>query len=161
MGYWKLDALQGGNLVDASGQNNDGLAQGDPQLIAGSLDDGLHLDGSGDYVVVADDPSLDINQQITLSAWIQPESRKTQYVIKKADHDKVDGFELSLSGSGKVFARFNQDSAGNAYRVNSTSSYPTNGSLGACGSHLRWGKNQTVRQRAIGELRIGQLPNRQ
>ncbi len=128
VGYWKLDALQGGNLVDASGQNNDGIAQGNPQLIPGTLDDGLRLNGSGDYVVVADDPSLDINQQITLSTWIQPESRKTQYVIKKANHHSVDGFELSLSGSGKVFARFNQDSAGNAYRADSTSSYPTNGS---------------------------------
>ncbi len=71
------------------------------QLIPGTLDDGLHLDGSGDYVVVADDPSLDINQQITLSAWIRPESRKTQYVVKKANHHSVDGFELSLERFGQ------------------------------------------------------------
>ena len=127
VGYWKLNDLQGSALADSSGFNNDAVANGNPQLTPGMLDDGLQLDGSGDYVVAADSPSLDINQQITISAWIRPESTKTQYVIKKAEHHAVDGFELSLSGSGKVFARFNQDSSGNAYRVDSSSSYPTDG----------------------------------
>jgi hypothetical protein len=86
------------------------------------------MTASNQRMVVADSPSLDITEQITLAAWIQPSTRTTQYVIKKAAQGATDGYELGLSAAGKVFVRFNQDSSGDTYRVNSTSNYPIDGS---------------------------------
>ena len=127
VGYWNMDDINGSQVGDGSQLQNDGTLQGNPQLIPGTYNDGLRLDGSGDYVTVANDESLNLDQQLTLSVWVQPEKKKTQYVLKKAEHNNIDGYEISLSGSGKIFARFNQDSSGNSYRIDSTSSYPTNG----------------------------------
>ena len=126
VGHWQLDELQGSTAADASGLQNDGTVAGNPLPITGQLDNGLQLDGS-DYLVVSDDSSLDFNQGITLSVWVRPETRDTQYVLKKARHKMIDGFELSLSGTGKMFVRFNEDSARNDYRLDSSSSYPTDG----------------------------------
>ena len=39
----------------------------------------------------------------------------------------TNGYELSLSSAGKVFVRFNQSTGPDTYRVNSPTSYPTNG----------------------------------
>jgi hypothetical protein len=62
---------------------------------------------------------------LTLAIWIRPEVRRTQYVFIKTDGE--DGFELSLSSSGRMFVRFNKETSGNDYRVDSDSTYPTNG----------------------------------
>ncbi len=113
---------------DGSGQGNGGTLTGGATLGAGRTGSGLRLNGSNQRMLVEDSPSLDITEQITLAAWIQPSTRATQYVIKKATQGSVDGYEIGLSSSGKVFVRFNQDSSGDSLRVDSTSSYPTNGS---------------------------------
>src|SRR5690606_31017438 len=59
--------------------------------------------------------------------WIRPEKATTQYLIKKADLGQTNGYELSLSGAGKVFFRFNQASSADTYRVDSQIDYPING----------------------------------
>ena len=71
--------------------------------------------------------SLDPSGAFTLSTWLRPEKRGTQYVVRKGRYGRDDGFELSLSSSGAIFARFDQASAGNAFRLDSTSDYPTDG----------------------------------
>src|SRR5450756_3190070 len=53
--------------------------------------------------------------------------RQTQYVVKKGT-SSVDGYEIGLSSAGKIFFRLNAVSSGDTYRINSTSTYPTNGS---------------------------------
>ena len=97
-------------------------------LGAGHNGNGLLLTGSNQRAVGADAPSLDMTGAITISAWISPATKATQTIVKKARSDSIDGYELSLSASGTVFVRFNQDSSGDNYRLDSTSSYPTNGS---------------------------------
>jgi hypothetical protein len=97
--------------------------------IAGSA---LYLNGSDQYAVVPDDASLDIADEITMMAWVKAEELDTQYLIKKAIHGSVDGYELSLAaasasmpgGDRRAFTRFNQASRSNDYRVNSTTEYP-------------------------------------
>ena len=95
-------------------------------MTAGPVDNALSLDGN-DYAVVANDPSLTSPSEMTISTWIRPGAKATQYVIKKSDKNTVDGYELSLSKSGTVFVRFNEASSGNALRLDSNSSYPTSG----------------------------------
>jgi Concanavalin A-like lectin/glucanases superfamily/Bacterial Ig domain/Cadherin-like domain/Putative Ig domain/Calcineurin-like phosphoesterase len=127
-GQWLADEGSGPTLVDSSGQANDGVLQGNPTWVPGQHGQAIDFDGSGDYAIVPDDPSLDISGPITIAAWVKPEKTATQYLVKKATQGATDGYELSLATTGTVFTRFNQDSSGNTYRLDSTGSYPTDGS---------------------------------
>ncbi len=126
VGHWSFDSSN--PTTDSSGQNNQGTLNGSPSIVDGPNGNALNFNSKSDYLEVADSSSLDVSDEITISAWIRPESRATQYVIKKADRNQTDGFELSLSSSGRVFVRFNGDSSGNDFRLDSTSRYPTDGS---------------------------------
>jgi hypothetical protein len=127
VGSWSFDEGAGETAADASGLGNDGSLLGAPSWVAGVSGSALEFAGDGSRVLVADAASLDLAAGITLAAWIQPRSKGTQYVVKKARYGTTDGYELSLSSSGVVFVRFNQASAGNSYRLNSVSAYPIDG----------------------------------
>src|SRR5690606_39169605 len=49
-------------------------------------------------------------------------------IVKKAERSETDGYELSLLSSGDIFFRFNKESSGNTYRLDSHIPYPSNGS---------------------------------
>ncbi len=128
VGHWKLDDAAGSTAVDSSLRGNDGTLAGDPDWTSGYLAGALAFDqASSDRVLVPDAPSLDITDAITLTAWIKPNATGTQYVIRKAQFGSTDGYELSLSTAGKVFFRLNQQSQGDTWRIESTSSYPADG----------------------------------
>jgi hypothetical protein len=122
-GWWAMD----GNGNDQSGQSNHGTLVGSASYGAGRISSALLLASSGARLSVADSSSLDISGSITLAAWIRPNSQGTQYVLAKKDKGAVDGYEISLSNQGRVFVRFNEDTSGNTYRVDSSTKYPTNG----------------------------------
>ncbi len=128
VGCWLMEEGSGSTIIDSSGSGNDGALSGDPAWTTGVNGMALALDGSGDYALVPDDASLDLANQLTLAAWIQPANSGTQYLVKKATQSGVDGYELSLASSGKIFTRLNQDTSGNTYRIDSTSDYSTDGS---------------------------------
>ena len=128
VGHWKLDDATGTTAIDSSLRGNHGTLTGGPDWTSGYLAGALAFDLAGsDRVLVPDAPSLDITDAITLTAWIKPEAAGTQYVIRKAQFGSTDGYELSLSTTGKVFFRLNQQSQGDAWRINSASSYPVDG----------------------------------
>ncbi|HUS83435.1 MAG TPA: LamG domain-containing protein, partial [Dehalococcoidia bacterium] len=128
VGYWAMEEGSGTTLDDSTDPANDATTVGSPTWVSpgkvGSY--ALSLDGSDDYAMVADDNCLDITNAITISAWLKPGKVGTQYPLKKATQGGIDGYELSLSSGGKVFVRFNQAASGNAYRIDSDTSYPTN-----------------------------------
>jgi hypothetical protein len=127
-GQWSFDEGSGVMAHDVSGNANDGLLNGSVNWVPGVNGTALSFNGgASDSVTVSDSSVLDIADQITLAAWIRPRVQATQYLIKKASAS-VDGYELSLSSTGTVFVRFNKASSGNSYRLNSVSSYPTDGS---------------------------------
>ncbi|SFU79375.1 Por secretion system C-terminal sorting domain-containing protein [Pontibacter akesuensis] len=126
-GHWKIDEGSGSSLADASGRGNNATLQSSPTWIAGVSGAAIRLNGSSQYATVSDHSSLDITGSVTLAAWIRPEKIGTMYVIRKGINNVTDGYELSLSGNGQVFFRFNQASADDAYRLNSTATYPTDG----------------------------------
>jgi hypothetical protein len=100
---------------------------GDPTWVAGVRDTALQFDGADDRVLIPDDQSLDVQNGITISAWLRPEEEGTQYVISKATKNEENGFELSLSSQGTIFVRFNESSSGNDFRLDSNTDYPTDG----------------------------------
>lgn len=128
VGWWRFDDAAGLQAVDSSGNGNTASVLNGATWAGGVVNGSINLNGSNQLAVAGDSNSLDVSGQITLSAWIKPSKKDTQYIIKKARYDATDGYELSLSSSGKVFVRFNQKSSDNAFRVDSTTSYPSNGS---------------------------------
>jgi lysophospholipase L1-like esterase len=126
-GTWFFDEGSGTVALDSSGNGNDGTLNGSPVWTTGISGSALDFSGGSDRVLVPDSSSLDVSDQITIAVWVKPRKTGTQYVVKKARINVTDGYELSLSGNGKVFARFNQASAGNTYRLDSQSFYPNDG----------------------------------
>jgi len=125
LGSWSFEDGSGSVAVDLSGNGNNGILNGSPIWTTGISGGALEFGGGSDRVIITDSPSLDVTDTITITAWIKPERTGTQYVVKKARYDISDGYELSLSGGGKVFTRFNQASLGNDYKLYSQSDYPT------------------------------------
>ncbi len=128
VGLWRFDEGSGMIAQDTSGNGNHGTMMLGANYAAGQSGTSLIMTQPTKWVQVGDAASLDLTGPMTLAAWISPISVRTQTVLSKAVNQQADGFELSLSNSGKVFARFNQRSSGDAYRIDSISSYPTNGS---------------------------------
>jgi hypothetical protein len=131
VGYWAMEENGGTELFDSSPlASNDATITGTPAWVSGRVGDyALSLNGST-YATVPDNDSLDPGTAITLSAWVKPtnSSYTTQYLIKKATQGGTNGYELSLSSAGRAFVRFNQQTNGDTYRINSSTSYPLNGS---------------------------------
>jgi len=127
LGQWQFDEGSGATVADSSGLGNGGKISGNPTWVSGVKGSALRLDGKGDYVTVADAPSLDLSGAMSIALWVRPEKIATQYVVKKAT-SAVDGYEIGLSSSGAVLFRLNAVSSGDTYRINSTSTYPTDGS---------------------------------
>ncbi|MDH5692026.1 MAG: LamG domain-containing protein, partial [Gammaproteobacteria bacterium] len=128
VGSWNLDENSGLVANDSSPHGNHGSLNGSPIWVTGVRGSALSLGGGNDRVLINDDPTLDVSSQMSLSVWIRPTQIYTQYILKKARANTNDGFELGLSGNGRVpFIRFNQSSSGNSYRVDATSLYPTDG----------------------------------
>ncbi len=73
VGYWKMDETAT-PAVDSSGNANSGTWTGGATSAAGKFGNSISLDGTGDYITAADSNSLDITNNITLSAWINPTS---------------------------------------------------------------------------------------
>jgi len=133
VGWWKMD----GNVTDASGNANHATAFGTPTYVTGKDGQAIDLNGTTQYASVAHNASLatvTTANAVTMAAWIRPGAVATQNLISKSVNGSVNGYELCLSTSGalpssqRVFVRFNQQTSGDTYRVNSTTQY--NGLLG-------------------------------
>ena len=121
VGHWTMD----GDLTDASSAAHPTTGVGSPTFDTGRIGQALVLNGTDQYATTPDTGDLDITGNITVAAWIKPESAGTEGIVKKGVTGGTAGYELSLGSSGKVFVRFNGQAA---YRTDSATSYPTDGS---------------------------------
>jgi hypothetical protein len=71
VGWWKLDDEAGNVALDWSGLGNNGMVVGDPQWIIGQIEGALELDGIDDCVDIGNPALLDINDVITVMAWVR------------------------------------------------------------------------------------------
>ena len=125
VGHWTMDETSGTTAHDTgAAPANDATTVAGPTFGAGKIGNALTLNGSTQYATAPDEASLDITGAITMAAWIKPESTGTEGIVKKGVTGGSAGYELSLGSSGKVFVRFNGQAA---YRVDSATSYPTDG----------------------------------
>jgi beta-galactosidase len=88
VGWWKFDETEGGNAGDSSSNDNVGKLFGNPQWrpSAGKVGGALEFDGVDDYVDCGNDASLDITEQITITAWVKTndagDSQFNPYITK-------------------------------------------------------------------------------
>lgn len=66
-GYWKFED----DVLDSSGQGNNGTIYGNPQFVNGKVDRCLSFDGSGDYVNCGNDDNLKTTGSFTFELWIK------------------------------------------------------------------------------------------
>ena len=73
VGWWRMDDVNSsGDPQDYMKRNNGTAVANAAQTDAGYLGKGFSFDGNGDYVVIANDTSLNNIQSVTVSAWIKP-----------------------------------------------------------------------------------------
>ncbi|MFA5293857.1 MAG: LamG domain-containing protein [Phycisphaerae bacterium] len=82
VGWWKFDEVSGTAANDSSDYNNNGTVYGGATWTTGQIDGALNFDGSNDYVSVPDnDNSLDMDNEMTITAWIKPSNISSYYCI--------------------------------------------------------------------------------
>ncbi|MGW6003977.1 LamG-like jellyroll fold domain-containing protein [Oerskovia enterophila] len=126
-GAWDLEEGAGLAAADTSGWGNVGALSGGTTWVTAGGRSAVRFDGATGKVSIPDADGLDVSSALTVAAWVRPEQVATQYVVKKASPSATDGYELGLSSAGKAFLRLNQATSGDTYRVNATSTYPSNG----------------------------------
>gem|GEM_PF-1967585 len=95
VGYWKFDECQGDTTADSSGTGNNGTLVGPPLWTGSSLTStivfdnscGLNYDGTGRYVDIPDDNTLDLGTEFTFAGW-----------AKFDDFDETYSFIISKDG---------------------------------------------------------------
>lgn len=77
VGEWLFDEGSGTTAFDSSGNANHGTLKpsgSEPTWVSGKFGNALSFDGSNDYVEIPDHNTLDITGDLTLEAWIKPDS---------------------------------------------------------------------------------------
>ena len=108
VGLWHFD----GDALDSSGKGNYGTLQGDATFATGKFGQALSLDGTSDYVEVADSPSLDdVTGELTIEAWVRANvtiSGTTQMqIVDKGEHTSSSGYMLMIY-NGDLYGRVNK-----------------------------------------------------
>jgi len=116
VGEWHMDEGAGTTVSDSSGYNNDGTITNavwnsfdgggwyDNSLgVSFSTGDSLYFDGSGDYVSIPDDNSLDVGY-ITIEAWIETGNDLSggQYIISKFNETSDQRSYALMINSGNI-----------------------------------------------------------
>jgi prepilin-type N-terminal cleavage/methylation domain-containing protein len=81
-GIWRFE----NNTKDESGNGNNGTIQGSLSYVAGIFQGSFALQfnqSASNYVSVADSSSLDIQDKITISAWVKPASKHWGTIVGK------------------------------------------------------------------------------
>ncbi len=102
VGMWHFDTGSGNIAVDSSGRDNHGTLYYGPEWTAGINLTGLTYDGVDDYVLVPDDFSLDITDEITIEAWMKPLASSDGY------YGKITGSVIDSSSFG-IFNIYDPD----------------------------------------------------
>jgi len=129
IGLWKMNEGSGNILFDNSGFNHNATIQisNGVTWVAGKENLAIRLDGiNGRYALVPHNETLNVSQQITLSAWIKPTALANRQIISKGGPN---GFELSTVDLGKIEFRINREANGSTFRLRSIQNYPTNGQI--------------------------------
>jgi len=130
--YYSFNNGSGTTVSDLTSNSNDGTMtnMASDDWVSNSLfaqDYALDLDGSNDYIQVADDNALDINSSITVSAWIYPTNiaNKDGIISKRTSTENSGDWAFRFTSSAKLKLLIWDGDANNG-STSSTSAISTN-----------------------------------
>jgi hypothetical protein len=93
-----------GSATDSSGNGHHGTLIGDATFANGVLGSAFLLDGSGDYVAIANHPSLEPTSALSVAAWVSMGPISGIVLIVDSSHGFVDsaGWSLQTSAVGQI-----------------------------------------------------------
>ena len=143
-----FDEVSGTSVVDASGLGNNGTVSGATRSAAGRYGGALSFDGVNDSVSVPDAASLDLTNNMTLSAWVRPTGATGWRTVLMKERPGRVGLRLvcvewGAGPVGRVGDRVGR--AAGAVTVGVAGQH-----LVASGLHLQRGVHAAVRQRGRG-----------
>jgi PKD repeat protein len=109
---WKFDENSGTIAYDSIGDNDASIYNAKWSTGTAINGTAMYFDGSGDYLVVSDDDSLDFDQNMSLVFWLRLRSDNDEYSIVGKGMNDQDNFDLFVS-SGELW--FEWTSAGYHY----------------------------------------------
>ncbi|MEX0882337.1 MAG: fibronectin type III domain-containing protein, partial [Cyclobacteriaceae bacterium] len=87
VGHWKMEEGSGSTLIDHSGKGNDATIENNSGVTWVTGVEGLALSLTGSfnrYASVPHNASLDINEAITIAAWIKPDGLLRKRILSKS-----------------------------------------------------------------------------
>jgi hypothetical protein len=85
VGWWTFDEGSGNIAADSSGNGNDGTLNGPVEWTTeGKVGGALKFTGPYNYVQIQDSPSLDMTNEITIAAWINPSWTGNNRILQKS-----------------------------------------------------------------------------
>jgi PKD repeat protein len=159
VGWWPAE----GNANDSSGNSNNGTLQGGVTFAAGEVSQAFRFDGSGS-VVVADSSSLDVSNQFTMDAWINPAALQTDpaqgaIISKVGGANGNNGYQFGMTGSNsQLYVIFNAPGEiwpANKLLVTLASPIPTNAWTHVAATYDHTNLNLYVNGVLVGSLLVG------
>lgn len=98
-GFWSFEDSSGTTITDSSLYGNNGTLVGDAALGIGYINQGLVLDGSGDYVKVPSSTQLEMSNALSIVGWFKRSSSggaSTPGVLEKSGEYRI----LALGSAG-------------------------------------------------------------
>ncbi|MDP2651906.1 MAG: DUF2341 domain-containing protein, partial [bacterium] len=106
VGHWKMDEASwsgtAGEVIDSSGNGNNGVRSGDATTATGKFGNGGTFDGTGDYLNMGNAASIGANiQNVTMAYWVkQPSAANYQGIVATAASDGKNGYRSGISNTG-------------------------------------------------------------
>ena len=108
-----------GNIIDTSGQGNDGTYNGALYSQTGELNTAIGFDVVDDTVSIADAASLDITGDITIEAWVYPtDVSGWPDLITKGGYSESYSIDIQTDGTPRFGLNGSFLSAGSAFTMN-------------------------------------------
>ena len=119
VGWWKFDETNGTVAHDSSGNDNNGTLQGGAAWAQGKFGGALSFDGTGDWVDIGNDASLNITGPITVSTWIYPRDYRFGIIAQKGSANSYTwAYKWRVSSDDLYFTFY--DSLSNAHTMDFT-----------------------------------------
>lgn len=126
VGHWEMEEGSGNSLIDRSGLNNHAALQNTLGVTwePGPRGNSLNLPGTtGRFGSVANHPSLNLPNSLTIAGWARPVGITASRIISKGPN----GYEFGITGARQLEFRFNRQANGTTYRVLSNQLLPVDG----------------------------------
>ncbi len=90
------------DVLDSSGNGNDGTVNGNPTFVDGMIGTALEFDGDGDYIDCGNNPILAITDAVSISAWIKVAAQGLDHKVGGNQDGANGGYKMTVFNNNKV-----------------------------------------------------------